>query len=152
MNHDIETNKYSNDSPKENSFEVGVDGVGRVGEGKEKASGGEVGSEMIETSRTNSDTDDTTTTNITVTMGTINIGENTVRTALPLPQATTTTQATTSSQAITTSIQKTTLWMGELEYWMDEGFLVEKWWELLGEKLPFLKLKLIRDRFTGYVI
>lgn len=155
MNHDVETNKNSKYSHKEWK-EKGV-GVGAGVGGEEKASDNTRG-EMVETGRTNSnsDTDDTTTT-ITATVGTISTSlEGTSLEGTRLEETSQATQATTipatQAQATTTSIQKTTLWMGELEYWMDEGFLVEKWWELLGEKLPFLKLKLIRDRFTGYVI
>nr|CAG8603593.1 14874_t:CDS:2 [Entrophospora candida] len=40
---------------------------------------------------------------------------------------------------------KTTLWMGEIEPWMDENFLRQIWYQL-GENV---NVKIIRDRFTG---
>ena len=43
----------------------------------------------------------------------------------------------------------TTLWQGELEYWMDEAFIAEKWLELSGETV--VSVKIIRDKFSGYV-
>ena len=42
--------------------------------------------------------------------------------------------------------QKTTLWMGELDIWMDEYFLREKWREMTGQSVS---VKLIRDKYTG---
>ena len=40
---------------------------------------------------------------------------------------------------------KTTLWMGELEPWMDEGFIHNVWYQL-GESV---NVKMIRDKFSG---
>ncbi|KAI9096257.1 hypothetical protein DFS34DRAFT_581585 [Phlyctochytrium arcticum] len=41
--------------------------------------------------------------------------------------------------------QKTTLWMGELEPWMDENYIRELW-RRLGENV---NVKMIRDKFSG---
>nr|CAG8481856.1 1482_t:CDS:2 [Entrophospora candida] len=40
---------------------------------------------------------------------------------------------------------KTTLWMGDLEPWMDENFIRQIWYQL-GENVS---VKIIRDKFTG---
>ncbi|CAG8536206.1 10573_t:CDS:2 [Paraglomus occultum] len=40
---------------------------------------------------------------------------------------------------------KTTLWMGELEPWMDEGYIRGLWYQM-GEQV---NVKFIRDKFTG---
>ncbi|KAL2214880.1 mRNA binding post-transcriptional regulator [Thermoascus aurantiacus ATCC 26904] len=40
---------------------------------------------------------------------------------------------------------KTTLWMGELEPWMDENFIRNLWFQM-GEQV---NVKMIRDKFTG---
>jgi hypothetical protein len=40
---------------------------------------------------------------------------------------------------------KTTLWMGELEPWMDESYIRQIWYQL-GENV---NVKFIRDKFTG---
>jgi RNA recognition motif-containing protein len=40
---------------------------------------------------------------------------------------------------------KTTLWMGELEPWMDEGYIRSLWYQM-GEQV---NVKFIRDKFTG---
>jgi len=40
---------------------------------------------------------------------------------------------------------KTTLWMGELEPWMDENYVRQSWYTL-GEQV---NVKFIRDKFTG---
>lgn len=40
---------------------------------------------------------------------------------------------------------KTTLWMGELEPWMDENFIRTVWYNL-GESV---NVKMIRDKFSG---
>ncbi|KAL9100270.1 MAG: hypothetical protein Q9163_004330 [Psora crenata] len=42
---------------------------------------------------------------------------------------------------------KTTLWMGELEPWMDENFVRTVWYNM-GESV---NVKMIRDKFSGYV-
>ena len=43
--------------------------------------------------------------------------------------------------------QKTTLWMGELEPWIDENFIRSLWFGM-GEQV---NVKMIRDKFTGLV-
>lgn len=40
---------------------------------------------------------------------------------------------------------KTTLWMGELEPWMDENFIRTVWYNM-GESV---NVKMIRDKFSG---
>lgn len=42
---------------------------------------------------------------------------------------------------------KTTLWMGELEGWMDEAFIRQIFSHILGEAV---NVKVIRDKATGY--
>ncbi|KAK5277516.1 hypothetical protein LTR16_009693 [Cryomyces antarcticus] len=41
---------------------------------------------------------------------------------------------------------KTTLWMGELEPWIDESFVRSVWFGM-GEQV---NVKMIRDKFSGY--
>ena len=43
--------------------------------------------------------------------------------------------------------EKTTLWQGDLEPWMDEQF-VKQVWVHFGENV---EVKMIRDKFSGYV-
>ena len=46
------------------------------------------------------------------------------------------------------SMGKNTLWMGDLDPWMDENF-VKQIWQQFGEHV---NVKMIRDKFSGYVI
>ena len=41
---------------------------------------------------------------------------------------------------------KKTLWMGELETWMDEHFIRGVWWQFLKQQV---NVKVIRDKYTG---
>lgn len=43
--------------------------------------------------------------------------------------------------------QKTTLWMGELEPWIDENFVRTVWFGMGYQ----VNVKMIRDKFSGYV-
>lgn len=43
--------------------------------------------------------------------------------------------------------QKTTLWMGELEPWIDENFVRSVWFGMGYQ----VNVKMIRDKFSGYV-
>ena len=46
-----------------------------------------------------------------------------------------------------TATEKNTLWMGDLEPWMDENYLKQIWFKL-GEAV---NVKVISDKFSGYV-
>jgi hypothetical protein len=45
--------------------------------------------------------------------------------------------------------EKKTIWMGELETWMDEHYLRGIWWQFTKQQV---NVKVIRDKFTGYII
>ncbi|BFZ53261.1 hypothetical protein PYCC9005_000284 [Savitreella phatthalungensis] len=51
----------------------------------------------------------------------------------------------TDQQRPAATLEKTTLWMGELEPWIDEGFVRQVWFNL-GEQV---NVKMIRDKYTG---
>jgi hypothetical protein len=44
--------------------------------------------------------------------------------------------------------EKKTIWMGELETWMDEQWLRGIWWQFTKQQV---NVKVIRDKFTGYI-
>ena len=41
---------------------------------------------------------------------------------------------------------RTSLWMGELDPWMDENWIQQTWYNVLGEPVS---VKLIRDKYSG---
>jgi hypothetical protein len=52
-----------------------------------------------------------------------------------------------SSNVPFANLDKNTLWMGDLDAWMDENY-VRQIWQQYGEQV---NVKVIRDKFTGFV-